>query len=46
MLTWIEEVLHATEALHYFHVTCYISILGSPPAIEADKAPRRGNDRL
>jgi hypothetical protein len=46
VLTWIEEVLHATEALHYFHVTCYISIRGSPLRLKSIKWLEEGNDAL
>ena len=44
MLTWIEEVLHATEALRYFRVTPYTSIPGCPPRLKSIKRPKEAYD--
>ena len=44
MLTRMGEVLHATEALHCFYVTCYISVPGSPLRLKSIKRLEEGND--
>ena len=46
MLALVKEVLHATEALHYFQVRCYISILESALRLKSIKRLEEGNDAV
>lgn len=39
--TWIRKLLHATGALHFFHVTCSTSIPGSAFGAEMGQARRK-----
>ena len=39
-------MLHATEALHYFHATCYISIPRESLRLKPMKRLEEGNDAL